>query len=330
MTVRTICRCFIEDAEMLVASWMDIGRDLLHWINVFSAEMPQPIVGVGHSMGGCGLVNLALMHPRLLTTLCLTEPVINPHKNQSDDIGLGPARASTFRRDLWPSKEAALAAFKKQKYYQAWDPRVLEIWIENGLRKTPTPIYPDAKNGEATLSTTKHQEVWTFLRPRYTPQVEPGTTEFREAFPDVDPGVKSYRHQFYRPEPPRTFDFLPNLRPSVLYLFGEESYMAADDMINGKLKTTGIGWGGSGGEKVGRVQAVKLKGTGHLAPMEVVGTCADTMVPWIAKELQRWRRQQEAYEKWVKETPMRDKRFLSEEYMDRMGRPKKSPPKANL
>jgi hypothetical protein len=64
--------------------------------------------------------------------------------------------------------------------------------------------------------------------------------------------------------------------------------------------------------------------------MEVVGTCADTMVPWIAKELQRWRRQQEAYEKWVKETPMRDKRFLSEEYMDRMGRPKKSPPKANL
>lgn len=30
---------------------MDHSRDLLHMINTFRDQMPQPIVGVGHSMG---------------------------------------------------------------------------------------------------------------------------------------------------------------------------------------------------------------------------------------------------------------------------------------
>jgi alpha-beta hydrolase superfamily lysophospholipase len=36
-------------------SWFDHSRDLLHLINIFRAEMPRPLVGVGHSMGGCQL-----------------------------------------------------------------------------------------------------------------------------------------------------------------------------------------------------------------------------------------------------------------------------------
>lgn len=35
----------------VLASWIDHSRDLLHMINHFREEMPQPIVGVGHSMG---------------------------------------------------------------------------------------------------------------------------------------------------------------------------------------------------------------------------------------------------------------------------------------
>ena len=33
-------------------SWHDHSRDLLHLINVKRDEMPRPIIGVGHSMGG--------------------------------------------------------------------------------------------------------------------------------------------------------------------------------------------------------------------------------------------------------------------------------------
>jgi hypothetical protein len=34
------------------ASWFDHPRDLLHLVNVKRSEMPQPIIGIGHSMGG--------------------------------------------------------------------------------------------------------------------------------------------------------------------------------------------------------------------------------------------------------------------------------------
>lgn len=33
-------------------SWYDHSRDLLHMINLKCDEMPQPIIGIGHSMGG--------------------------------------------------------------------------------------------------------------------------------------------------------------------------------------------------------------------------------------------------------------------------------------
>lgn len=41
---------------MRTASWWDHPRDLLHLINVKRKEMPRPIVGVGHSMGGAHLL----------------------------------------------------------------------------------------------------------------------------------------------------------------------------------------------------------------------------------------------------------------------------------
>jgi len=36
-------------------SWHDHARDLLHLINLKREEMPRPIVGIGHSMGGAQL-----------------------------------------------------------------------------------------------------------------------------------------------------------------------------------------------------------------------------------------------------------------------------------
>lgn len=38
------------------ASWFDHPRDLLHFINMKRNEMPRPIVGIGHSMGGAHLL----------------------------------------------------------------------------------------------------------------------------------------------------------------------------------------------------------------------------------------------------------------------------------
>jgi alpha-beta hydrolase superfamily lysophospholipase len=37
------------------ASWWDHSRDLMNLINQKQDEMPHPLVGIGHSMGGAQL-----------------------------------------------------------------------------------------------------------------------------------------------------------------------------------------------------------------------------------------------------------------------------------
>ncbi|KAF4634054.1 hypothetical protein G7Y89_g4067 [Cudoniella acicularis] len=163
-------------------SWFDHSRDLLHMINIHRASMPMPILGMGHSFGGNILCNLAFMHPRLLSTVILMDPVIQQHA--SAPKGPSPARSSAFRRDLWPSREEAIAAFRKSKFYSTWDPRVFDRWCKYGIRETPTNIYPNEK-GAVTLTTTKNHECFTFMRPSWEGVAPDGATVLRrELVPD--------------------------------------------------------------------------------------------------------------------------------------------------
>jgi pimeloyl-ACP methyl ester carboxylesterase len=305
----------------LIASWLDHSRDLLHMINHFKTEMPMPLVGIGHSLGGAQLVNLALMHPRLLRTLVLMDPVIEAIKSPSKEdaearmTGTIPAHASTFRRDIWPSRAEAEASFLKQKYYQAWDKRVLAAWLEYGLRETPTAIYPQ-DNGSVTLTCTKHQEVFTFLRPILT------KNEKAVDYPDGMEGCLNSvpPMHFYRPEPPMLMSRMPNLRPSTLFIFGEISPMSTPGLQQHKMAITGTGEGGSGGEKEGRVKKAVLKDIGHLVAMEAVDLCADAAAPWLGQELRIWQNELKVYQDWSKQAKL-DKIMVSEEWKSKMGGP---------
>ncbi|KAL4750065.1 hypothetical protein BDW72DRAFT_204182 [Aspergillus terricola var. indicus] len=55
-------------------NWHDHARDLFSMITQFRDEIPQPIVGIGHSMGGMQLAHLSLMHPSLFSAL--TGPMV--------------------------------------------------------------------------------------------------------------------------------------------------------------------------------------------------------------------------------------------------------------
>lgn len=43
------------------ASWSDHARDMLYMINHFRQDMPRPLVGIGHSMGGNNLYDHSLL-----------------------------------------------------------------------------------------------------------------------------------------------------------------------------------------------------------------------------------------------------------------------------
>lgn len=46
-------------------------------VNQFRDDTARPIMGVGHSLGAAILLNLSLLHPRLLTSPTFVEPAVS-------------------------------------------------------------------------------------------------------------------------------------------------------------------------------------------------------------------------------------------------------------
>ncbi|GKZ35834.1 hypothetical protein AbraIFM66950_006632 [Aspergillus brasiliensis] len=281
--------------------WLDHGRDLLFMINQFQDEIPQPLVGIGHSLGGMQLsvssnpptslppnsplfrAHLSLLHPSLFEGLILADPVI-----QRENPGHKFAQASTYRRDLWPSRSQAAAKFKSNPFFQTWDPRVFERWIQYGLRDLPTPFHPitdETGPSAVTLTTTKAQEVFYFVRPSYVDE--------RSGLPrgnpkeEMHPDDHDSDNPFYRPEAAWMFRRLPHLKSPILYLFGERSDVASPSARQEKVMMTGTGLGGSGGAARGLVQEVVLP-CGHMVPMELVRESAEASAAFIDERLSDW------------------------------------------
>ncbi|KAI4871049.1 putative toxin biosynthesis protein [Hypoxylon rubiginosum] len=325
-----------ERAQGSDPSWDDHARDLLHLTNVFRPQMPRPLVGLGHSFGAACLTRLSLLHPRLLSALVLLDPTITAFSfARSVGPGQTPARASSFRRETWPDRDAAAASFRRSPFYRAWDPRVLDAWIAHGVRSTPTLLFPSSSpnDDKATLRTPKHQEVFTYFRPLW-PHVREvkspdGSRSFvvdKDGAPDFDPAAQDEAltrdvvFPFYRSEGASILKHLPEVRPSVLWVFGGDSDLGQPEGRKFKLETCGVGGGGSGGLAAGRVAEVVMEGRGHLFPMEVPGECARHAAAWIGKEMARWREGEREYEEWTK-LPLREKTTLSDKFLDNVGRP---------
>ncbi|CAG8876346.1 unnamed protein product [Penicillium nalgiovense] len=297
-----------EDSLGNDPSWFDHPRDLLHLINAKRAEMPRPIVGIGHSMGGAHLTQLCLMHPRLIHTLILLDPVIQRQTTQLDSLGLQKnkreiaktTQLSTHRRDIWPSRQTAAEGFRRSPFYQAWDPRVLSRWIEY---------------------------VFTFSRPNYTNIPNSTKPVNRVTHPDLD-ATHQDSYPFYRPEPARIFSQLPFLRPSVLYIFAGKSDMCLPAMRADKLANTGTGLGGSGGVAAGRVRDVFLEDFGHLLAQEAVNECADAAVSWLAPEIRRWCAEEESFRAAWSQKSKIEKVTVDAEWLKNVPAPARRPKKA--
>ena len=293
-------------------------------------------------MGGNNIVNLALMHPRLLSGIILIDPVVQKTPTQKGNYF--PAVLSTSRRDIWPSREEAKAAFARNKFYQSWDPRVFDLWIEHGLRELPTAVYSSSDSATAkkvrsqnvpaippsktptppgapsptpvTLTSTKYQEVFTFLRGNYPSKDTPleDYEPTRTTHPDL-PGALQEK-PFYRPEAITTFQQLPHLRPPCLYIFAsDQSGLSEPRMVQERMEVTGTGVGGNGGVAAGAVKAVDIKEAGHFVPFEKPGEVAENIGGWLAPILEGWKREEEHERMTWGRVEAREKRVFSEDRM---------------
>lgn len=294
-----------------------LGPSWVSWYWLLSQSSPDSrIPGIGHSMGGNVIVNLALMHPRLLSTVVVYEPVINMNSATMEFSALGPM---TTKPDMWPSRKEAEVYFRKNKFYAKWDPRAMDAWLKYGLRPLPTALYPmttDEHSGAVTLVTTRHQEALSFARAAYPP---PGSSmkafnPTSSAHPDL--GLdRNPQNLFYRPEVTSTYAQLAYLRPSCYYIYGDRSHLssAVAQERAAKFVITGTGTGGNGGFRKGGVKETLVSGS-HFVPLERPGEIASLMNAWLSSEIRRWREEEKAESTARKALPAEKRATVSDEW----------------
>lgn len=220
-------------------------------------------------------------------------------------------RLPSLRKDLWPSRQAAEAAFRKNGLLKPFDERVVQKILEYSIRATPTLLYPQSSGntegkGEQsyTLTTPKHQEALSVARPNYEDRNWSSTPDLvaRTTVPDLWP-CAPYISPFYKSEGRTCWMFLPYLRPSVLWLYGNKSYTMDPDERREKIKRTGTGWNGSGGAQMGRVKEEFIEGTGHFLCFEKVAETAEKVSEWLEAEVNIWKDLEKVAldEEWLKQ-----------------------------
>ena len=291
----------------------DLSRDLLNMVNMYRDQMTLPIVGIGHSMGATALFELSLIHPRLFASLVVIDPVVGAASLKSGALLI---YASSRRPDLWNSRKEAEQAFRSAKALKTWDPRVMNLWLEHGLRATPTLLYPEP--GRMTLRTTKANEAWTYGRSWFDPL--PGNNSYvseqgRIKYPDGDESILD-TYPFYCPEANYVWDALPQIQVPVFYIFPDSSPMSTPDIMVKKIEQTGSGNRGSGGEKAGMTSKSVINGCGHLVAFEKPGECAENAVGWLAKSLKTWE-ERKKYERENRDNKSMNQVALSGEWIKR-------------
>ncbi|KAJ5472365.1 hypothetical protein N7530_006366 [Penicillium desertorum] len=174
------------------------------------------------------------------------------------------------------------------------DLRVLQNRVKYGLRdiSSPHPLddkFHGTKNPPVFLATSRYEDATSFARPYYdnSTVAENNLANRTVSHLDLDPTLVT-SFPFYLPGPSQLFDQLPNVRPSVLYVFAGKSPMCLPALCKDKLSHTGTGIGGSSGFAAGRVRSTYMEGFGHMVAQEAQNKCAKRAARWIGPEIKRW------------------------------------------
>ncbi len=151
---------FGHDARYPVTSnWPHLVQQLADFANPLVQRWGQPTLLVGHSLGGFLSAMTAAQHPHLAHgVLLLDSPLISGWRATSLEVAkrtqlvanVSPGKISRKRRNLWNSREEALALFQSKKSFARWHPEVLQDYVAHGLSAT--------NDGRFTLHFTREEE----------------------------------------------------------------------------------------------------------------------------------------------------------------------------
>ncbi len=123
--------------------WRTLARELREELE---RSYDEPVILVGHSMGGILSLMAARKRPALVRCVVLLDSpivagwrahVLRLSKLFRYDSRYSPAAASARRRDQWPDIEAAYQHYAGKPVFAAWPQQVLRDYVRHGLVPQP-------------------------------------------------------------------------------------------------------------------------------------------------------------------------------------------------
>jgi pimeloyl-ACP methyl ester carboxylesterase len=114
--------------------WQHFADDVLAVVDALALEQPM---GAGHSAGGAALIMAELARPGTFRSMWCYEPIImpaDPPPAPADNpLSIGARR----RREVFPSREDALANFASKPPFDSIAPDALAAYVEYGFDDLP-------------------------------------------------------------------------------------------------------------------------------------------------------------------------------------------------
>ena len=130
----------------------------------------QPVIGIGHSMGGVLTLLLAAARPELFSRIILLDPVLfSPEvllfQQVARKTGLWKRTALVknvaARRRVWPDVSDMRADLQRKSLYRRWQPEALQAFLDGGTEPHPDGVQLSCDpNWEASIFGSYPRGLW--------------------------------------------------------------------------------------------------------------------------------------------------------------------------
>ena len=120
-------------------NWLALRDELLQTLE----HLDEPVIGVGHSMGGVLMAMAAEAAPERFRCVVMLDPplmlgldawAMKVAKRLGVVERVTPARYSRGRRTLWPDREAMHHALRRRRLFRRFTSEALDDYVEGGTR----------------------------------------------------------------------------------------------------------------------------------------------------------------------------------------------------
>ena len=128
-----------ETVDPTHIEWTEYGNDALAAARkVYASHNNEPIIGIGHSMGGASLLMAAQREPHLFRALFVFEPIVFPPSpvDDAERPGSPLPGGARKRRSHFADFEEALQNFASKRPLSNFHSQAREAYVRHGFKKS--------------------------------------------------------------------------------------------------------------------------------------------------------------------------------------------------